>query len=980
MQYYIRITIMLACAVLSSCAKEAGLTGEGGAESVPEEANKPAEAVEFRFRAALRDSSPSAEPRDVTRAEMSDSGVTTWDTGDAIAVWDNVSGEYKTFTNRGDGGAEVTFSFTGEEGVNYDFTRAVYPVTIATDYDGLALPSSYGLDDASSARTIPLVGTVRDNEIAFKHLAAMLRVTVEGIPSAASILTVSSPEVSLCGDFTLSGNGIDDGKTEASGEGMTEGDASPVTKAGGQGEGVEIRAAEGSEAVSIDISGRDAGEVKLYVPIPVGAYNYTLTLKDSGGESLWTKSTTSAKEIERAGFYLMKTVGATLSGGNGTEENPFRISSAEDFATFHTLCGSDASYRSKSYVLTGDIDLGGRTFSPIGTTNTDAFSGTFDGDGHTIRNFSVSSSAANCGLFGYLTGTVSNLNFEGAEICATGNYAGCVAGVLNGGRIERCSVDAGSVISSSARGAGCIVGFVCSGIINACAAHGFATAGTDCAGGIAGYLNTNDKSNDILVINCTYEPVYKDGHLYGATLQTSNATAHMAGIAGSAYAANNFGQIRIVNCYAYPLEMKSTQSASTAIKRVSGIVGYLAAAAPGEASVSVVNCFSPITYSNVLRSGTRVNASTYSDLTYVSAIVGQVNSTGAKVSRTFSSRAWGKTYGKASSATFTESNNVSNLDAANMRGLGTVTVGSVEYLKADGGMVAALNAGVAEWNAASPEVEALEWTYYPTFGYPKPQGVDSYSATVKKVSLLGDSISTYQGFMLADESYSMNKFYPVLGTAPQVSNEQLTWWWRLIYDKMSDTRLEFDNAYSGSSVTYTDVKIDGMASFDHRCNTNSIQKRALDYGVGSPDILFFYAGRNDFGVFGDKTDLLLGDYSEPSLETAYDSSRETLFNNYSQGAVAILRNFHNDHPAAKILMIMHDQMSDGYEDAANAVCTFMAGKGCDIRLVNLHVRGTTDATNTTIGLPKESGTHPNATGTENLANYVWNQVGSWLDE
>ena len=318
-----------------------------------------------------------------------------------------------------------------------------------------------------------------------------------------------------------------------------------------------------------------------------------------------------------------------------------------------------------------------------------------------------------------------------------------------------------------------------------------------------------------------------------------------------------------------------------------------------------------------------------------------------------------------------------------MRGFGTVTVAGTRYLKADGGMAAALNAGVEEWNAASPEVQALAWTYYPTFGYPKPQGVDAYSAPVKKVSLLGDSISTYQGYMLADASYSMNKFYPVTsGTvvAPQVHNEQLTWWWRLIYDKMSDARLEFDNAFSGSSVTYTEVQLDGMASFDSRCNTNSIQKRALDYGVGSPDVLFFYAGRNDFGVFGNNKDILLGDYSASSLEAAYDSSRGTLFNNYSQGAVAILRNFHNDHPDAKILMIVHDQMSDGYEDAANAVCAFMAGKGCDIRLVNLHERGTSNKTNATIGITKESGTHPNATGTENLANYVWSQVGAWLDE
>ena len=33
-----------------------------------------------------------------------------------------------------------------------------------------------------------------------------------------------------------------------------------------------------------------------------------------------------------------------------------------------------------------------------------------------------------------------------------------------------------------------------------------------------------------------------------------------------------------------------------------------------------------------------------------------------------------------------------------------------------------------------------------------------------------------------------------------------------------------------------------------------------------------------------------------------------------------------------------------------------------------------------IGITKEGGTHPNAVGAANLANYVWEQVGAWLNE
>ena len=70
---------------------------------------------------------------------------------------------------------------------------------------------------------------------------------------------------------------------------------------------------------------------------------------------------------------------------------------------------------SKNYILDSDIDFRNEDFSGI-----QAFKGTFDGNGHTIKNFVHSenpSSGESFGLFSFTgAGTVKNLTFENCEV------------------------------------------------------------------------------------------------------------------------------------------------------------------------------------------------------------------------------------------------------------------------------------------------------------------------------------------------------------------------------------------------------------------------------------------------------------------------------------------------------------------------------------------------------------------------------------
>lgn len=99
-----------------------------------------------------------------------------------------------------------------------------------------------------------------------------------------------------------------------------------------------------------------------------------------------------------------------------------------------------------SCTLTNNIDLSECTWTPIGTSAADGYTGIFDGGNYAITNLEIhTSESSHQGLFGYVgSGTVQNLKLENVSITAENSrYVGAVAG-YNCGRIENCEVS-GSV-------------------------------------------------------------------------------------------------------------------------------------------------------------------------------------------------------------------------------------------------------------------------------------------------------------------------------------------------------------------------------------------------------------------------------------------------------------------------------------------------------------------------------------------------------
>ena len=143
-----------------------------------------------------------------------------------------------------------------------------------------------------------------------------------------------------------------------------------------------------------------------------------------------------------------------------------------------------------SYVLENDITLSG-DWSPLGMNPGSRFTGCFDGNGHSIKGLNVnepSHSYQGYGLFGYVTGSVVDVNVEGSVLAMKMNVGGIV-GYADGAFIKDCGFN-GSV--SGGVYIGGIVGNASGGTeISACYSSGSVTAKSSISGGIVGILTGN---------------------------------------------------------------------------------------------------------------------------------------------------------------------------------------------------------------------------------------------------------------------------------------------------------------------------------------------------------------------------------------------------------------------------------------------------------------------------------------------------------
>lgn len=209
---------------------------------------------------------------------------------------------------------------------------------------------------------------------------------------------------------------------------------------------------------------------------------------------------------------------------------------------------------------------------------------------------------------------------------------------------------------------------------------------------------------------------------------------------------------------------------------------------------------------------------------------------------------------------------------------------------------------------------------------------DSYqegTTTSKKVSILGDSYSTFEGYLTP----STNAYWYTEGTNAwhdtDVTSVEQTWWWQFINNNDGYV-LEVNNSYSGSAMCNTGY--DGMDE-----STSFISRMT---NLGDPDIIFVFGGTND-----NYTGCSMGSY-------IYSGWTDDDLKDFRPGVAYILNYLTTNHPDAEIYFILNDILED---DINNSVVTI-----CDH--YNVPVIAPT-------GIDKSDG-HPSAAGMVTIADAV----------
>ena len=613
--------------------------------------------------------------------------------------------------------------------------------------------------------------------------------------------------------------------------------------------------------------------------------------------------------------------------------------------------------------------------------------------------------------------TISNCNISGTIEASKGQFTGGVAGQIEGGKIENCNVARGTYLFSTMNHTAGIVGCMTldAEIIN-CTVDTPVICGYATNGGIAGLMQSG------IIRNCL---VTSNSEIVGHKNQAGVSYLNTGGIVGQVRTVANLGSKAIIeNCACY--------ANVTANSQIGGIVSDVAPAAANY-NIEITNCLfkgtleakSKNTYSWGMAGGivgSIGNGSGINGNAYVTNCVALVD--GINFGATDSNAGFGGVAGYVKKSVF--NNCYTNLNVANIKdpngnaitaalqnfgslygrghwgtSYGSPTMSNTYYLA---GSKIGYNVGTAALTNVSAltttqmtdgtllgKLQAVGGTWTTNAaGYPVPSGVKadtgSASSTVAKtrVSLIGDSISTFTGWIHS----GYNSYYPK-GT---VTSATQTYWYKLIYNYMSNAELDTNIAWTGTVVARSTDE--NYLATDHGSG-HCFVERFRDDGMGNPDVILLHGGTNDCGNRGKSIALYPGyptyggtGYSQSACPTEAEvrsicesaaalttrAQLEALNDTtFVEAYVKLLCMMHEQYPNAKVVMIIGDKIHAGTSQAIQYIANYYESKW-GYKCVNL-----LDAACGAIGKLSGDNTHPDEAGFETMASYIYQKVGDYID-
>lgn len=204
----------------------------------------------------------------------------------------------------------------------------------------------------------------------------------------------------------------------------------------------------------------------------------------------------------------------------------------------------------------------------------------------------------------------------------------------------------------------------------------------------------------------------------------------------------------------------------------------------------------------------------------------------------------------------------------------------------------------------------------------------SASAQVRKsVSILGDSYSTFDGFVTPSTNEMW--YYEENRNTTDVNDVTQTWWHKFISE--NGFKLCINNSWSGATISYY-----GYSGNDY--SERSFIRRLNN--LGNPDIILVFGGTNDSWA------------GAPMGQFKYDNLRQDDFFSYRPALAFLLSQMQKRYPNVEIYFIINSELSDELTNSTKTICDHYG-----VKYVQL------------VDIDKKSG-HPSIKGMAQIAEQV----------
>lgn len=163
------------------------------------------------------------------------------------------------------------------------------------------------------------------------------------------------------------------------------------------------------------------------------------------------------------------------------------------------------------------------------------------------------------------------------------------------------------------------------------------------------------------------------------------------------------------------------------------------------------------------------------------------------------------------------------------------------------------------------------------------------------ISILGDSYSTFKGYVLPDSNYV---WYPQeKAENNDVQDVRQLWWQQAIRRK--GYRLCQNNSFSGATICHTGY--DG-ADYSDRSYCTRL------WHLGSPDVIFVFGGTNDTWAKSPVGDFKYGGWTASDLYQ------------FRPAMAYVLAHLQNRYPGAEVYVIINDILSEDITASMKTIC------------------------------------------------------------